>query len=64
MMTTIMMMKLMMTMKKMTKNNNVYPDLKSATERDAYQTINDKILEAANQIGNRNKARYIWNYTK
>ena len=37
MMTTIMMMKLMMTMKKMTKNNNVYPDLKSAAERDGYQ---------------------------
>ena len=28
------------------------------------KTINDKILEAANQIGNINKARYIWNYTK
>lgn len=36
MMTTITMMKLMMT-KKMMKNNDVYPDLKSAAERDGYQ---------------------------
>lgn len=37
MMTTIMMMNMMMTMKKMMKNNDVYPGLKSATERDVYQ---------------------------
>ena len=36
MMTTITMMKLMMTMKKMMKNNDVYPGLKSAAEIDAY----------------------------
>ena len=46
----------------MTKNNNVYPGLKSAAERDAYQKLlMTKILDAANQIGNRNKARYICN---
>ena len=32
----------MMTTITMTKNNNVYPGLKSAAERDDYQTINDK----------------------
>jgi len=46
-------------------NNDVYPGFKSAAERDAYQKrLMEKILEAANQIGNRNKASYIWNYTK
>lgn len=36
MMTTITMMNMMM-MKKMMKNNDVYPGLKSAAERDGYQ---------------------------
>ena len=49
----------------MTNNNDVYPGFKSAAERDAYQKrLMTKILETANKIGNRNKARYIWSYTK
>lgn len=37
MITTITMMNMMMTMKKMMKNNDVYPGLKSVAERDDYQ---------------------------